>query len=222
MTIGPDERAVIVGRTGSGKTTLAKALVANLSALVVIDPKWRFTLPPDPRRAPPTVVTGARAFAQVYPQRALRVIYRPEIGAKGDDVNEVIYRVFTVGRSTLLVDEAMWYADSNVILPAYQAALISGRESPLRVISCTQRPNTIHNTVLSESEHVFVFDLHLANDRKKVAGFVGDGGLERFTDYGFGYFGPTTGGALIRCPPLTIVAEPRPAAVAPAAGGSLP
>lgn len=212
FVIGNTERAVIVGRTGSGKTTLARVLCGGYRSLVVIDPKWRFELP-----RTVTVVGSASDFAQVYPQRSQRVIYRPNPEDQDHaDVDTVIRRILHYGRTALLIDEAMEYATVGRIMPAYKRAITQGRELFVPVISCTQRPIGVHNVILSEAEHMFAFDLQLEGDREKlVAGNGAAGFLERpGAPFAFLYAGPATGGVAIHCPPLVISPLLSPAAAA--------
>ena len=75
--------------------------------------------------------------------------------------DEIIRRVLRYGRTALLVDESVGLADTARIVPAYRRAIVTGRELYVPVISCTQRPTAVHNVVLSEAEHYFVFDLQL-------------------------------------------------------------
>lgn len=217
FTILPSERVTIVGRTNSGKTTLARLLVGGDRNLVVIDPKWRFEL-----GRTQLAVGTARAFAELWPQRSTRVIYRPDPESNNhDDVDQVFRRVLRWGRTRILVDEAMDLATPSVILPAYRRAITQGRELLVSVVSLTQRPRGVHNLLFSEAEHLFVFDLAVTSDRDKVAGIGGDQLAERpREEHGFWYVGPATNGAAIHCPPLTIPTA-LPAAPAPSqeAGG---
>lgn len=210
--IGPTERAAIVGRTGSDKTTLAGVLAGGYRSLVVIDPKWRFVM-----GRTVTVVGSSREFAQVYPQRSTRVIYRPDPEDPDHaDVDAVLRRILHYGRTAILVDEAMEYATVGRIMPAYKRAITQGRELYVPVISCTQRPIGVHNVILSEAEHLFAFDLQLEGDREKLVAANGAAGfLERpRRPYAFLYAGPATGGVAIHCSPLEIGPIPRPAAPA--------
>jgi DNA helicase HerA-like ATPase len=214
FVIGPTERAAIVGRTNSGKTTLAKMLCGGYRSLVVIDPKWRFELP-----RTIVVVGSASEFAQVYPQRSTRVVYRPDPEDQDHaDVDTVIRRVLHYGRTALLIDEAMEYATVGRIMPAYKRAITQGRELYVPVMSCTQRPIGVHNVILSEAEHLFAFDLQLDGDREKLVAANGAAGfLERpRSEHAFLYAGPATGGVAIHCSPLMIGSLPSPAAPAAA------
>jgi DNA helicase HerA-like ATPase len=206
----------ILGRTGSGKTTLARLLVQGYRTLVVIDPKRRVELPG-------TVTTyGQEGFRSTWPQRARRVIARPDDTELGDQDqleawgDSVFARVLRFGRTAVLVDEAVDLANERRIVPAYRRALVQGRELLVPVFSCSQRPRQLANVVLSESEHLIVFDLALETDRRKVAGVGGDELMVRADlkfpqGHGFGYYGPDTAGRVVWCEPLQVSAAQLPA-----------
>lgn len=215
FTLAPSERVLIVGRTGSGKTTLARVLVGGYRNLVVIDPKWRFELPRT------LTLYSPADFRQVYPQRSTRIIFRPDPNALFDQVDEVLGRVLTFGRTAINVDEALDLATATRIVPAYRRLVKTGRELLCPVISCSQRPTGLHNDVIAEAEHLFAFDLHLATDRAKVAGIGGDGLLEQPGEpYAFFYYGPATGGQVVRCPPLALPDRTLASSPASASGGT--
>lgn len=183
--------------------------------LVAVDPKHRLELPGA------LVVTGIAAFRQTWPQRATRVVFRPDLETDDTlrgEVDEALARVLHYGRTAVLVDEALDLATSTKIVPAYRRVIRLGRELVIPVFSCSQRPMGLHNDVLSQSEHLFVFDLPLRGDRDKVSEIGGPELLERADDrlgaeHGFAYYGPATRGRAIWIPPLHL--PPAPAAPAP-------
>jgi hypothetical protein len=122
---------------------------------------------------------------------------------RADDLDEVIRRVLAYGRTCLLLHETVDYANPNRIVPALRRAVKTGRTLGVPVVACSQRPIGLHNDVIAESDHVFAFDLALEGDRQKIAGVGGPGFLERPRErHGFLYYGPTSGGRVVACPPL--------------------
>lgn len=207
IVVGPADRVLVLGQTGSGKSTLVRALFYGHRALVVVDPKHEELLPRSI-----TVYTPAD-FRRVYPQRSTRVVFRPNPeDPRSDDVDEIIRRVLAYGRTRVVFHEMVGYAGANRVVPAVARLWKTGRTLLAPAVACSQRPIGLHNDVIAESEHVFAFDLALEGDRRKVAGIGGDGFLERPADkYGFLYYGPGTGGRVVSCPPL---AAPPPQAQA--------
>lgn len=209
---GHAQRILIVGRTQSGKTTLARTLIGGYSSLVVIDPKRRVT--PEQLGGRAVVIEADPGlFGQTWPQRARRVIYRPDPNSdRAADVGLVIRRVLRYGRTALVVDEAMELCTQGWIQPDYKVAITQGAELLVPVYSLTQRPIGVHNILLTEAEHFFVFDLPGSSDRRKMAEFVGDGADARPEQrYGFLYAGTATDGAVVPCPPLELTPDPSPA-----------
>jgi energy-coupling factor transporter ATP-binding protein EcfA2 len=226
-TIRPDQHTVIVGRNGTGKTTLGRLLIAGYRTSVIVDPKRRFELAGVP------VVVGLEAFRQAWPQRVRKVIVRPTEADVADPkkfwewADGVFIRILQFGRTAVLVDECLDLATATRIVPGYRRALRQGREPLVPVFSCTQRPSGCHNDVFSESVHLFVFDLNLESDRRKVAGIGGDELMtradERFPqEHGFAYHGPETSGGVVWCPPLRVPAGQLPPAPYTQPGPSTP
>ncbi len=228
-TIGRDAqgratRQLIVGRTQSGKTTLVQIMIAGYSSVVVIDHKRLFVLPRS------VTVEGLAAFRQTWPQRARRVVYRPDPAAhRGEDVGAVIDRVLAhrgcsgpdgepASCTALVIDEAMELCNQAWILPAYKRAITQGAAKLVPVYSVTQRPIGVHNVLLTEAEHVFAFDLAGDGDRAKLAAFYGAELAERPAEpYAYAYAG---GGRVVRYRPLDLAPTPRPAADIPTGGSA--
>lgn len=203
--IQPKERVLIVGRTQSGKSTLARVLSYGYRNLLVIDSKHDEVVP----RA--IDVYTARDFRAIYPQRSTRAVLRVDPNNL-DDVDEVIGRAMHYGSCRIVVHEAVDFATATRILPQLRRAAKVGASRNVGLTVCSQRPKGLHNDLIAETEHVFIFDLQLPGDREKVAGIAGEGALERVTaPFAFLYFGPGTRGDVVRCPPLQLGPSSPPA-----------
>jgi hypothetical protein len=49
-----------------------------------------------------------------------------------------------------------------------------GRERNVGCWNSSQQPVNVHNTLMSEAEHYFIFELRIQAHRDKLAGFIGD------------------------------------------------
>lgn len=204
IEIRPDQHLLICGATGSGKSTLARVLTYGYSRLVVVDPKHEEDVP----RA--LVAYTPAQFRQLWPQRSPRVVFRPDPrDTRHRDVGEVIARVLGFRNTRLVLHETVYYAGAAWIVPELQHALMTGRTLNVGVAACSQRPIGLHNVVLSEASHVFVFRLSLEGDREKLAGIMGPAVLTPPpVPFGFLYGGPAAGGTVVACPPIRVPASP--------------
>jgi len=167
---GATDRAVFVGQTGSGKTTLARVLLRSRPWVVVLDVKgtlaWKeYKLVRRLKHLP------------ARPEEAPRVIYRPTHEELRSDavMDALAWWVYERGNTTFYVDELYGYLEpfGGGIAPGLHACLTRGRERGVEVWCSTQRPFRIPLSVLSESEHVYVFRLKVKEDRKRVEEVTG-------------------------------------------------
>lgn len=166
--IGVDERALLVGKTGSGKTTLARSLIANRPYLVVMDTKAEIDLPGM------RVVSGIDDLRRIKSDDPSPVVYRPDVTAGRDDHDLMLRWVYERGNTTLYVDEVLAIMEDAPTAPPYYRAILSrGRSRNIRTISATQRPASIPLLLLSETDHVFLFRLQLEEDRRRMAAIIG-------------------------------------------------
>jgi hypothetical protein len=181
---GPQDRAVIIGKTGSGKSTLAEQLVIQSGAphVVVHDAKgmlrwngfFRFTKLDDLMRA-----------------NVPRMIYAPDHSELIDEgaCNTFFQWVYINKNRTLYVDEVYSVTKRNEIPQYYHAILTRGREYNIRTISSSQRPSLIPQVILSETDHAYIFRLLLLPDRKKIKSMfpLSDKQLEKINKHAFWY-----------------------------------
>lgn len=171
MLTRPDN-TLIIGKTGSGKTCKALALVEPCSRLVIFDTNGHDYCQ--------GVVLYAIADLKRYWRRVykgnFRIIYRPENELQ--EFQEVAELVYGCGNVTFIVEEADTFCQPQRISPAVWRVLKRGRHRDLRVIFVTQRPVGIDRTVTSQATSIIVFrteeprDLDYLEDRLGKAAVV--------------------------------------------------
>ncbi len=168
-----NERAILVGRTGSGKTTLAEHLCRHFPFVAVYDPKRRIFWQGFARYEQFTELITA-------PGEETHLIYAPPIterltekGEFAPEVGQFFWWVFERQNTFLYVDEAAMVTRGDVAPMGYHACIAQGREIGVGVLTAAQRPKKIPQVILSEAEHFYVFDLQLSQDRERMIEVTG-------------------------------------------------
>ena len=176
------DRAVFIGQTGSGKTTLARVLLAQRPYVAIYDAKGMLRWREYERHTKLETLSKSK-----FP----KLIYAPNAEELRDELYiEGFFRwVYKRRHTTLYVDEVYGVTNHEIIPPSYHACLTRGRELGISTFSATQRPKLIPQTVLSESEHYYIFRLLLPQDKKKVREIIGvtESQTDRLSKYEFYY-----------------------------------
>lgn len=159
--INPSERVYLAGMTGSGKTTLARVMLAQVTRLVVIDTK--FNLDPDEWNA-----------------EIVRDVPRLPAGAAGrfivrhDDPESLGPGLLRLRDYYLYVDEIFSVFPSALkASKEWRSIWTAGREFNIGVWAGSQRPTMIPNVIKTEANHYFIFRLQLPEDRATMRGIIG-------------------------------------------------
>lgn len=166
-----NDRGVLIGATGSGKTFLAKYLVedADKPYSVTYDAKISESIG---KWTNHEFITD---FDALMESEARRIVYRPNyIEAIDAQAQDSFFRwIYERQHTRLFVDEA--YAVTGGTNPSFhfQACLARGRERGISTLIATQRPHRIPLVTLSEAEHYWIFRLTLLQDRKRVEEITG-------------------------------------------------
>jgi DNA helicase HerA-like ATPase len=166
-TIRRGDRVTIFGKTGSGKSVLARAIIRSYSRAILADPKGRATVDDWP------IVYGSSAFVAAWPATP-RIVVR--LGP-GEDrrkwLDAIAWHVYRHGETAFVLDETIGVVDANRGSAGLDALLSQGRELGITGVVCTQRPSRIPPAIISEADHLFVFRLNRREDRETVADTIG-------------------------------------------------
>lgn len=177
-----NSRAVFVGKTGCGKTTLAEKICANHSAVVVLDSKGELFW--DGYEVH-TNLTNARKSKHSH------IIWQPNIHEQNEPTYDEFFKWLYDKRNVVVyIDEVLAICKNSQNMPFhYRAILTRGRSRNVGCYNSTQAPVFVPHWILSQSEHYFVFQMRLETDREKVEKITGipRKDLKSLTDHQFFY-----------------------------------
>lgn len=163
ITIKSSDRVNFFGRTGCGKTTLARYLLRKATRpYVILDPKHDYS-----ERGVPIV----KRFDKDLERQIIRV--EPD-EYEMEAWDDTIYDIWRHRNRIIYADELTLISPARTLLPAAGRAIRTGRSVGVAFWAASQRPKDIPSAVFTETEHFFVFQLVYQADRDKVVSFTGD------------------------------------------------
>lgn len=168
---GSDERLLIVGRTGSGKTYAALWHLSQVNFTeipwIIIDfkgdkninsiPLAEYITPDKPPPAKPGIF-----------------ILRLQINQQAD-LEAFLWQVYARENIGLFIDEGYMIGTGSQYSPAFRAILTQGRSKQIPVIINSQRPKWLDVFTVSEADKLQVYHLNVAGDKKAIRDVIGEG-----------------------------------------------
>jgi len=159
------ERGALIGSAGSGKSSLAKALLEKEKSLVVVDPKRDFDMP------------GLKIFNnadKLIKYDAPRSIYRPDVNdfVNMTEYNKVYEHVFNSGDMTVYTDDPVGIMSVHKFPLFMQACYQLGRSKGITCLSAFQRPTLLPGFVMSECRRFYAFLVPYPPDVKKLTSMI--------------------------------------------------
>ncbi len=168
INIRTNDRVLIIGRTGSGKTFFVKNwLLPHYDKYVFWDVKH------ENKDARQDITLNTPKELEQNIKSYNKILYQPTHSAE-EDFDDVCEIIFHNGDFTLYVDEASIISTATKITYWHNMIMTQGRSYNVGIINATQRPRIIHNTMISEAEHIFSFNLNLETDIYKIKQQTGD------------------------------------------------
>lgn len=172
------EHITLVGRTGSGKTTLARQLLPRRDFVVVLATKRQ-----DPSLYDPLLAAGYVLRETFDPDIATepKVIYRPPLPSptpEGREVQREAFRealisIFEVGGWCVYMDEIRYLSETLKLGAELEILWLQGRSLGVSMVCGTQRPVSIPR-VAFEAQHLFLWKFTDKRDIVTMSEFTGE------------------------------------------------
>jgi hypothetical protein len=205
VVIESNERVAVVGKTGTGKTTLVIELIwSQFDNCIFYDWKWQHYKDLNY----PVVHTIEDVEKALFGNPEVpKFVYAPK--RKGLDVwNRLCYLCWKKTNTHLIADELKGVYQKNGwvagITDYHENIMTRGRQKGVGMTNVSQRPSGVPLESFSEAEHFFCFRLNLRQDRKRIGEIIGSEHkhlAQELSGHEFVYYNTGMEGPEV-CPPL--------------------
>jgi len=167
--IAYEEKIVIVGASGSGKSYLANVLLKSLNGISV----WVYDFNYEFHSSKAILCHDLDELLKIYDSaKRGHYILQPHNNSI-ETFNRFNAEAFKRGNLVLIEDEIHSFLTKQKQNKEFNQVILSGRPRGISVVSISSRPASCPNHVLSNSKHVFAFKLNLESDVKFLEGYLG-------------------------------------------------
>jgi hypothetical protein len=175
--IRPNDRIFVTGMTGSGKSILAHLLYRQVPIHLPVDeddPQPRFTrIIID---VTDSIVDDSLTFydPEAIPwEESDSLRFVPDIDQMEYQLDLLYQNVMLAGSCWVWNDEVNEVSSAHKTIPGLRKALLQGRKFLVGQCLVTPRPVDISKSILTQSEHQFLFRLIDEGDRRRMAANIG-------------------------------------------------
>lgn len=190
-SIPTDEHVFVAGMNGTGKSFLCENYLRTYQYVIKLDTKNETEERRREGKSPWTGLVENEDFTVIKSLYDLdtvdtdKIIYCPDFEEQNLDTYDQFFDwVFRRENTIIWIDELMGIGSATTYPINLKRIYTQGRSKNVAVWACTQRPSGIPAISIANSRHFFIFDLMLADDRKKVANITG---IPQFLDMPNGY-----------------------------------
>lgn len=168
MLLRPDI-AVLVGRGGQGKSTLARHWLSGRSRVLVYDPKGE-----DDNARGRIIANDPHELAELLGARQFNICYRGLGGAdpvaQFDLANQM---ALAVGNCSVLWEEIDMFTPRGRLPPFAYQLVNSGRHDGVRLIACARRVLRVSRDLTASATRIVMFQTAEPRDVRYLEEFIG-------------------------------------------------
>lgn len=161
---------VVLGRKGSGKSTLVREVIREFDRVVILDYIGEYGAEVNAR-----VIEGFEACVHELVENAKRPRFRLSLRVVDtDEALRVLSVAYELPRTLLVVEEASVYCTPQS-LPVEVARFVRfGRHREISQVYVAQRPSMLHRDITSQADVIVSFRQHEQRDVDYLRGIMGE------------------------------------------------
>jgi hypothetical protein len=203
-----NDRIAVFGRTGTGKSILAHFLFKSIKLGQDKDgnpTNWRLAIDISDSIMDDSLTFFNPDEIPFGSSGSLR--YVPNVETMEADINRLYLNIMEQGSTWVWMDEANEVSSAHKTIYGMRRVLLQGRKSQIGHCAVTPRPVDINKSIITQSEHLFIFPLTDSDDRMRISRNIGmsidefELTMAALEDYGYLWFSVRSG-LLLEMPPL--------------------